>query len=274
MVNKIRKYLEEELGGLADEEKAMELDDRAREFKVEPPRFEEFDDFYAELYRYYKKAATKAAKKFYAKIARDFDVLKASVGDVNVSFLKKLAQVIEKQKPKLVLDGGCGTAIDTCCLAILFPTIHFTGYDISDSLIQIAKERADRRNVKNIDFILAEHENIPLENESANLLYVNTALLEEQKFFPEEGYDFYNEYFEERVIDDRAEEFYRVLKKNGLLAYTVQSLLPLDRLPLEALMEMKYDPVYSTLFEGKGFRFVEDYPIEREKNIRLILLRK
>lgn len=290
MESKIKDYLEEELAGLINKEKGMEIENKAAEIEIRVPKFKDFysaNDFYDEekytkmmnrLHRHYKKAIARGVRKYYNEIARDFDVLRANIGELNVKILKVLAEAIKKQKPELAVDGGCGTGIDACCLAMLFPDVHFIGYDISDGLIQIARERAGRRNVQNVNFILARHENIPLGNETVDLIYMNTALVDEPRFFPEDD-DYSYEYFAEKVVGERATEFYRVLKKNGSVAYTKQS--GVFRIPdgpvsgISSLMTMlEFSPTYSETFERNGFTHVEDYVIDQKIGVGLICLRK
>lgn len=290
MESKIKDYLEEELGGLANKEKGMEIENKATEIEIRVPKFKDSystNDFYDEekyakmvnrLHRYYKNAIARGVRKYYNEIARDFDVLRANIGELNVKILKILAEAIKEQKPELVVDGGCGTGIDACCLAMLFPDVHFTGYDISDGLIQIARERAGRRNVQNVNFILARHENIPLGNEIVDLMYMNTALVDDPRFFPEDD-DYSYEYFAEDVVGERATEFYRVLKKNGSLVYTKQSaVFRIPDVPVSemfSLMEIaQYSPTYSETFERNGFKHVKDSVIDQKIGDGLICLRK
>lgn len=54
----------------------------------------------------------------------------------------------------IVLDYGCGTGTTTCELANMVKEIH--AIDISPKMIEIAKEKADARQIENVNFLATD----------------------------------------------------------------------------------------------------------------------
>jgi len=55
-----------------------------------------------------------------------------------------------------ILDVGCGSASITCDLALLCPDGHVTGIDSSPDVIKTARETAEKRNLSNTTFLIAD----------------------------------------------------------------------------------------------------------------------
>ncbi len=58
------------------------------------------------------------------------------------------------QSGNIVLDYGCGTGTTTCEFANLVKEIH--AIDISPKMIEIAKEKADARQIDNVNFLATD----------------------------------------------------------------------------------------------------------------------
>lgn len=59
----------------------------------------------------------------------------------------------EKMKNKRILDFGCGAGASSIILARMFPDAEIVGIDLVDSLISLAKKRAQFYNYENITFL-------------------------------------------------------------------------------------------------------------------------
>ena len=59
-----------------------------------------------------------------------------------------------------VLDVGCGSASLTSALAKRFPNSNFTGLDISERGLQVARESVEKYNLKNIQFVKGDCHNL------------------------------------------------------------------------------------------------------------------
>lgn len=69
---------------------------------------------------------------------------------------------LEKEEFYDVLDAGCGTGAVLSLLHEKYPNKHYTGIDLSDKMIEVAK----RKNVKGVDFVLGDCEELPFEDNS------------------------------------------------------------------------------------------------------------
>lgn len=75
----------------------------------------------------------------------------------------KLIEIIREYKPNTLLDAGCGTGYYANKLVDSVPNI--IGCDISKDAIKIASKKN-----KDISFIVASNQNIPVENNSIDLI--------------------------------------------------------------------------------------------------------
>lgn len=74
----------------------------------------------------------------------------------------------------IVLDLGCGAGFD-CFLASkrVGKTGKVIGVDMTAEMIKKAKENAEKLGIKNVDFILAEIEKLPLKENSIDVIITN-----------------------------------------------------------------------------------------------------
>ena len=77
--------------------------------------------------------------------------------------VNKLKEIIYKLKPNSLLDAGCGTGYYTSKLKDIVPNI--IGCDISKDAIKLASKKN-----KDITFIVASNQSIPLKNNSIDLI--------------------------------------------------------------------------------------------------------
>jgi ubiquinone/menaquinone biosynthesis C-methylase UbiE len=70
-----------------------------------------------------------------------------------------------------VLDVGCGFGATNLTLADHFPDSEFVGIDLSDPLLEIARERSEARGVSGrVRFERADVQDIPFEDDSFEVL--------------------------------------------------------------------------------------------------------
>jgi len=106
-----------------------------------------------------------------------------------------------------VLDVACGTGIPSLMVSPLVePGGSVTGIDLAPGMIELAKEKAGKRGLKNVTFQEADGESLPFPDESFDTVLCNHGLVH---------------------MTDRAKalrEMYRVLKKDcGVLALSAWS---------------------------------------------------
>lgn len=133
------------------------------------------------------------------------------------SFLEALKNVIDTFQPTVILDAGCGEGYYTN--GIYKPNRKITGIDISKSALQ----KAAPKN-RDITFIAASLFNLPIGDSEIDLLF--------SLFAPYAG-----------------DEFYRVLKKDGIMVLGIPGA--------DHLFELK-SVIYNTPYQNQ----VKEYALE------------
>jgi len=88
--------------------------------------------------------------KVFSKYAEYYDIIYADKDyEKECDFLEEIFRKYSRFKPKVILDGGCGTGGHAIPLAKR--GYEVTGIDLSEEMINIAKEKASKSGV-NIDF--------------------------------------------------------------------------------------------------------------------------
>lgn len=149
-------------------------------------------------------------------------------------FQEKLKEIINEQNPATVLDAGCGEGYYTN--AIYTDSRTVIGIDISKTALQ----KAAPKN-RNITYIAASLFDLPIQNESMDLLF--------SLFAPYAG-----------------EEFYRVLKKDGMMILGI----PGEKHLIE-LKNVIYENPYKNQvkdYELSDFRFVRTEKIETKIHLQ------
>lgn len=74
-----------------------------------------------------------------------------------------MAQMIETKEPISVLDVACGTGNVTLACASLMPQSSFEGIDISQGMLDVARQNAQAQNLRNVSFFQHDITNLALE---------------------------------------------------------------------------------------------------------------
>ncbi len=114
----------------------------------------------------------------------------------------------------VVLDLGSGAGID-CFLAAkkVGPHGKVIGIDMTHEMIALAKENAEKLQVRNVEFILGDIEHLPVDDNSVDVVISNCVI----NLAPDKGQVF--------------KEAYRVLKSGGRMA--VSDIVLKGTLPLQ-----------------------------------------
>jgi ubiquinone/menaquinone biosynthesis C-methylase UbiE len=103
--------------------------------------------------------------------ARGYD---ETFGNKGEGFFRAKVMPYIQRKPQCVLDGGCGSGSVT----LQFSEIaHFVvGIDLSMEMIALAKQRLSEMGAGNVDFVVADLENLPFVNRSFDFTFSAYAL--------------------------------------------------------------------------------------------------
>ncbi len=114
---------------------------------------------------------TEAASKLYS--GEELDELPESVTDVSLGCGNPTA-IAELKPGEVVLDLGSGGGID-CFLAAkkVGPEGRVIGLDMTPDMIKLARRNAKKMGVTNVEFRYGEMEEIPLEDESVDVIISN-----------------------------------------------------------------------------------------------------
>lgn len=111
-----------------------------------------------------------------------------------------------------VLDLGSGAGNDSfVARAIVGETGYVAGIDFTEAMVKKARKNARSRNISNVDFILGDIENIPVNLEVVDVVISNCVL---------------------NLVADKAKAFseiYRVLKPNG--HFCISDVVTIGQLP-------------------------------------------
>ena len=117
---------------------------------------------------------------------------------IDIYWRKIFIQKLKIENGSKVLDVACGTG-DVCFEILKHHSASVIGLDLSSNMINLANEKAKKRNQNNVTFLQGDAENLPLDSNSVDCLTIS--------------YGFRNiSNYEVALL-----EFNRVLKPGGIL---------------------------------------------------------
>jgi ubiquinone/menaquinone biosynthesis C-methylase UbiE len=118
----------------------------------------------------------------------DLQKLPASIKSV-ASGCGNPVSLADLHEGQTVLDLGCGGGIDVFLAAKrVGPKGKVIGVDMSPEMIRLARQNATRTGLQNVEFKLGEIENLPIEDESIDVIISNCVInmsLDKDKVFKE-----------------------------------------------------------------------------------------
>ena len=138
-------------------------------------------------------------EKMFDDISPRYDFLNhfLSLG-IDIYWRKKFIRNLNIQTGQTILDVACGTG-DIGFEILKKHKIKLLNLDLSKNMLNIAKKKAQRKGLENIQFIQGDAEILPLENDSVDCLTI--------------AYGLRNISHYERAL----KEFYHILKPGGIL---------------------------------------------------------
>ena len=165
-------------------------------------------------------------------------------------WMNVVSSYVKDRKIKTVLDLGCGTGRFTEALAVCFDA-EVVGLDPSSKML--GQARAKPRDPR-VRYELGRAENIPLHNESVDLIFISMVLhhFDDPAVAAREC---------RRVLKPQATLFLRAGTRDCISAYPYVDFFPESRPILETTLSARAS--IRELFEGAGFTtFAEDVIVQ------------
>ena len=129
--------------------------------------------------------------------------------DFTMKFLQpmgdKIIEALHIKGSDRVLDVACGTGEPGLTIAAMAPQGHVTGTDLAEQMLDIAKENAAKKNLKNYSTQACDICELPFESNSFDKISCRMGFM----FFPD--------------MQMASDEMYRALKPGGIMATSVWS---------------------------------------------------
>jgi ubiquinone/menaquinone biosynthesis C-methylase UbiE len=127
--------------------------------------------------------------------------------DFTMNFLKPMGDAIIAElsikEDDVVLDVACGTGEPGLTIARIAKNGKVVGTDVADKMLEIAKENADSKQIKNYETKTCDVCELPFENSSFNKISCRMGFM----FFPD--------------MQMASDEMYRILKTGGKMSTSV-----------------------------------------------------
>jgi len=203
----------------------------------------------------------------YKKLSiQEFDKAASIFGTDNAGIYKMcekdypyILEELEKIEFDSLLDAGCGNAPMLTLLKEKWPDKEYMGIDISQNMIDKAKER----NLENVDFVVGDCENLPFEKETFDVI------INSQSFhhYPNPE-DFLKSAF--NVLKNNGTLILRDNTSNNILIWLVNHI----EMPIANIFGHGDVRIYSIdemkeLVEDAGFKIIK---LEKQDNFRLHLV--
>jgi ubiquinone/menaquinone biosynthesis C-methylase UbiE len=188
----------------------------------------------------------------YKKIEREMYSMTAQANDKYGSanfeaYAKPLLDSAGLKAGQRVLDVACGTGIPSLIAApMVMPGGTITGVDLAPGMIELAKKKAEQKQIKNVEFKEADGESLPFQDGTFDVILCNHGLVHMTD--------------KQKVLS----EMRRVLKKGGVLGLTVWST-PDKTVPLGIIAKtiMQLWPASIVPGAPNWFEFGPDGAIEK-----------
>lgn len=112
--------------------------------------------------------------KMFDAISENYDGLNRVISlGIDVSWRKKVVQLVGENSPKQILDIATGTGDLALMMASLNPD-KIVGLDISAGMLDVGRQKIAKANLANtIEMIVGDSENMPFENDTFDAITVS-----------------------------------------------------------------------------------------------------
>ena len=122
----------------------------------------------------YSEAGSKKeqVRSMFDNIAHRYDFLNRflSMG-IDRSWRNKAVRMLREDNPKRILDVATGTG-DFALACLRLNPEEVVGIDISEGMLQIGREKMDRKGISNIQMLVGDSEDLPFDSDSFDAIVV------------------------------------------------------------------------------------------------------
>lgn len=191
------------------------------------------------MFKSAKIKKTEKVHKTFEHISGDYDVMNdiTSLG-MHRLYKYKLSAEIKQKQYRRMLDLCCGTGDMAFLLASQNKDIEVFGVDFSEQMLNMARKRQAKNNIRNVEFLLQQAEHLMFRDEFFDCVVISFGLRDVGDY--------------EEVL----KEAYRVLRPGGTI-YCLEASQP-DHPELKKLRETyqgKVIPALSAFLNGKSMEF-------------------
>ena len=162
------------------------------------------------------KAKGKPLQKMFNQVPESYDFLNRLLTlRLDEYWRKKAVKKILNEQPEEVMDLGTGTGDLAVRVARKDPNIRVTGYDFSAPMLEVAKKKANKFHLQNIQFVEGDAAEMPFDENQFDIVSISFA--------------FRNITFKNPNTDLYLQEVYRTLKPGGKFII-VESSQPKNKL--------------------------------------------
>lgn len=162
------------------------------------------------------KARGKPLQKMFERVPDTYDLLNRLLTlRLDEVWRRKATECIVAENPREVLDVGTGTGDLAVRLARKMGSARVTGYDFSGSMLEVARRKAARYNLMNVNFVEGDAASMPFEDDRFDATGISFAFRNITFKNPNTGY--------------YLNEIYRTLKPGGKFVI-VESSQPRSRM--------------------------------------------
>ncbi|MCF8302641.1 MAG: bifunctional demethylmenaquinone methyltransferase/2-methoxy-6-polyprenyl-1,4-benzoquinol methylase UbiE [Bacteroidales bacterium] len=119
------------------------------------------------------KDKQKPLQQMYTKVPRHYDLInRLFTLRMDELWRKKAVRECLKHNPLHIMDLGTGTGDLALRIAKQAPSIHITGYDFSQPMLDIALKKAREERAKNVEFIEGDAAQMPFRDNSFDAITI------------------------------------------------------------------------------------------------------
>lgn len=111
--------------------------------------------------------------QMFNNISDNYDGLNRMISfGIDVKWRKKVVQLVAGSKPNLVLDIATGTGDLAINISKNTNAEKIIGLDISEGMLKVGKRKVAKENLKNVELVLGDSENIPFDDNTFDAITV------------------------------------------------------------------------------------------------------